>query len=97
MPHITSIWFRPEEPIPLSSGYIIEPTFRMQVIFSDGRILSVIQGPHTYGGDQGLYECGYVLSEEVGLAAHPVWGDSVNGHLDEDEVVSELRWIRDDE
>lgn len=64
-----------------------------QVIFTfaNGYKASVIQGPYTYGGDDGLYEMG-VLDPQGNLNYdNPVTPDDVAGYLDSGEVVEKLR------
>lgn len=92
MPTITRVEAQVEKQGVTASGYVIEPTFHLQVHFSDGRMLSIIQGPHSYGGPEGYYECGYFLSEDS-MGTHPQWGDMVRGWQNEDEVEEQVRWI----
>ena len=96
MPTITRVEAQVEKRLELPSGYVIEPTFHLQVHFSDGRMLSIIQGPHSYGGPDGFYECGYFISPES-MGAHPLWGDSVTGWQIEDDVEEQILWICRDE
>ena len=96
MPTITRVEAQVEKRLELPDGYVIEPTFYLQVHFSDGRMLSIIQGPHSYGGPDGFYECGYFVSHDD-MGTHPLWSDSVTGWQTEEDVESQILWICRDE
>ena len=67
----------------------IPDTFNLRVYLSSGEMLSIIQGPWSYGGKNGLYEMGYFKGGE--LVKLERWGDEVMGHLEEFEVENEIK------
>lgn len=57
-------------------------------IFDNGYGVSVIQGPHTYGGDAGLYEAAILDNGEITYSSGIT--DDVIGWLTEDDISSLL-------
>jgi hypothetical protein len=63
--------------------------------FDNGYGVSVVQGPHSYGGKVGLYELA-VLDENGKLHYdNPVANGNVRGHLTPDEVTELLKQIQE--
>lgn len=66
-------------------------TTQVVFTFTNRYKASVIQGPYTYGGDQGQYEMG-VLDPNGNLNYdNPVTPDDVAGYLSTEDVVEKLR------
>jgi len=64
-----------------------------RIMFDNGYGASVVVGPHTYGGEDGLYELA-VLDNNGNLTYEtPVTGD-VEGYLSEDDVTKLLEQIQ---
>jgi len=64
-----------------------------RIMFDNGYGASVVIGPYTYGGENGLYELG-VLGKDGKLCYDtPVTGD-VEGYLSEDDVTRLLEQIQ---
>ena len=60
-----------------------------KVMFDNGYGASVIIGPHTYGGEDGLYELG-VLGKDKKLTYDTPVTDDVEGYLSETQVTDLL-------
>jgi len=63
------------------------------VQFSNGYGASIVQGPHTYGGSDGLYELAVFGKNGSITYDTPVTSD-VEGYLTEDDVTSLLEQIQ---
>lgn len=59
-------------------------TKRMRVEFANGYTASIIQGPYSYGGEQGLYEIAVLHGDEL-IYDTPIT-DNVLGRLHSEEV-----------
>ena len=64
-----------------------------KVMFDNGYGASVIIGPHTYGGGDGLYELA-VLGKDKKLTYDTPVTDDVEGYLSEDDVTKLLEQIQ---
>jgi hypothetical protein len=64
-----------------------------RVMFDNGYGASVVVGPHTYGGEDGLYELG-VLGKDGKLTYDTPVTDDVEGYLSEDDVTRLLEQIQ---
>ena len=64
-----------------------------RIIFDNGYGASVIIGPHTYGGEDGLYELG-VLGKDGKLTYNTPVTEDVEGYLSEDDVTKLLEQIQ---
>ena len=64
-----------------------------KVMFDNGYGASVIIGPHTYGGEDGLYELA-VLGKDKKLTYDTSVTDDVEGYLTEDDVTKLLEQIQ---
>ena len=64
-----------------------------RIMFDNGYGASVIIGPHTYGGEDGLYELG-VLGKDKKLTYDTPVTDDVEGYLSEDDVTKLLEQIQ---
>ena len=64
-----------------------------KVMFDNGYGASVIKGPHTYGGEDGLYELA-VLGKDKKLTYNTSVTDDVEGYLSEDDVTKLLEQIQ---
>lgn len=62
------------------------------VHFPSGYSVSVIQGPHTYGGSQGLYELAVLFNGNMNYD-NPVANGNVRGYLTPDEVTSLIQQV----
>jgi hypothetical protein len=62
-------------------------------MFDNGYGASVVVGPHTYGGEDGLYELAVLDSNGNLTYETPVTGD-VEGYLSEDDVTKLLEQIQ---
>ena len=60
-----------------------------RIIFDNGYGATVVQGPHTYGGADGLYELAVVGKNDEICYDTPVTGD-VEGYLSEAQVTDLL-------
>ena len=60
-----------------------------RIMFDNGYGASVIIGPHTYGGEDGLYELG-VLGKDKKLTYDTPVTDDVEGYLSEAQVTDLL-------
>ena len=64
-----------------------------RIMFDNGYGASVIIGPHTYGGEDGLYELGVLVKDKKLTYDTPVTED-VKGYLSEDDVTKLLEQIQ---
>jgi hypothetical protein len=64
-----------------------------RIMFDNGYGASVVVGPHTYGGEDGLYELAVLDSNGNLTYETPVTGD-VEGYLTEDDVTKLLEQIQ---
>ena len=64
-----------------------------RIMFDNGYGASVIIGPHTYGGEDGLYELG-VLGKDGKLTYDTPVTDDVEGYLSEADVTDLLTKIQ---
>ena len=64
-----------------------------RIMFDNGYGASVIIGPHTYGGEDGLYELG-VLGKDKKLTYNTPVTEDVKGYLSEDDVTKLLEQIQ---
>ena len=64
-----------------------------RIMFDNGYGASVIIGPHTYGGEDGLYELG-VLGKDKKLTYDTPVTEDVEGYLSEDDVTRLLEQIQ---
>jgi len=64
-----------------------------RVMFDNGYGASVVIGPHTYGGEDGLYELAVLDSNGNLTYETPVTGD-VEGYLTEEGVTEFLKQIQ---
>ena len=64
-----------------------------RIMFDNGYGASVIIGPHTYGGEDGLYELG-VLGKDGKLTYDTPVTEDVKGYLSEDDVTKLLEQIQ---
>ena len=64
-----------------------------RIMFENGYGASIVKGPHTYGGDEGLYELA-VLDSEGKLTYETPITDDVEGYLTEDEVTKLMEQIQ---
>ena len=60
-----------------------------RIIFDNGYGASIVQGPHSYGGSDGLYELAVVGKDDEICYDTPVTGD-VEGYLSETQVTDLL-------
>ena len=68
------------------------PHIQAWVNFPNGFEVSIINGFHSHGGRQGLYEIGVFKD---GIMCDPLgWGDDVKGWLKPEDVEQELANIR---
>ena len=72
---------------PMGSGII------SRIKFDNGFGASVVKGPHTYGGKDGLYELAVLDSEGELTYSTPVTSD-VEGYLTEEDVTILLKQIQ---
>lgn len=75
------------KPHPMGSGII------SRIKFDNGYGASVVKGPHTYGGDKGLYELA-VLDSNDELTYMTSVTDDVEGYLTEEDVTNLLIQIQ---
>jgi hypothetical protein len=64
-----------------------------RVMFDNGYGASVVVGPYTYGGEDGLYELA-VLGKDKKLTYNTSVTDDVEGYLSEDDVTKLLEQIQ---
>jgi hypothetical protein len=64
-----------------------------RIMFDNGYGASVIIGPHTYGGEDGLYELG-VLDKDGKLTCDTPVTSDVEGWLSEDDVTKLMEQIQ---
>jgi len=64
-----------------------------RIMFDNGYGASVVVGPHTYGGEDGLYELG-VLGKDGKLTYDTPVTDDVEGYLTENEVTKLMEQIQ---
>jgi len=65
-----------------------------RIEFDNGYGASVVKGPHTYGGKDGLYEMGILDSSGNLTYETPITNDVI-GYLSESEVSDYLRKIQE--
>jgi hypothetical protein len=63
------------------------------VQFPNGYGASIVKGPHTYGGPQGLYELA-VFGKDGGITYDTPITDDVLGYLSEEEIEKTLTDIK---
>jgi hypothetical protein len=64
-----------------------------RIIFDNGYGATVVQGPHSYGGSDGLYELAVIGKDDEICYDTPVTGD-VEGYLSEAQVTDLLTKIQ---
>jgi hypothetical protein len=64
-----------------------------RIIFDNGYGASVVTGPHTYGGDEGLYELA-TLGQDGKLTYATSVTNDVEGYLTEEDVTKLLTQIQ---
>ena len=64
-----------------------------RIMFDNGYGASVVVGPYTYGGEDGLYELG-VLGQDGKLTYDTPITDDVEGYLSEEGVTQLLKQIQ---
>jgi hypothetical protein len=64
-----------------------------RIKFDNGYGASVVKGPHTYGGNDGLYELAVTDSNDDLTYTTPVTSD-VEGYLTEEDVTILLKQIQ---
>lgn len=64
-----------------------------RIHFDNGFGASIVKGPYTYGGDEGLYELA-VLDKDGSLTYETVITNDVIGHLTEQDVTDVLAQIQ---
>jgi hypothetical protein len=64
-----------------------------RIKFDNGYGASVVKGPHTYGGKEGLYELAVTDAEDRLTYTTPVTSD-VEGYLTEEDVTKLLEQIQ---
>lgn len=67
----------------------VHRNIQTRMIFDNGWGVSVIQGPHTYGGEQGLYEMAVMLDGEIDYDNTVSNGDVI-GYLTPDMVTEKM-------
>jgi len=75
------------KPHPRGSGII------SRIKFDNGYGASVVKGPHTYGGNEGLYELAVIDANDQVIYETPVTND-VEGYLREEDVTILLKQIQ---
>ena len=75
------------KPHPMGSGII------SRIKFDNGYGASVVKGPHTYGGNDGLYELAVTDSNDELTYSTPITND-VEGYLTEEAVTKLLTQIQ---
>ena len=66
---------------------------KCKIQFDNGYGASVVQGPHTYGGEDGLYELAVLDSNGELTYETPITSD-VEGYLNEQDVTKLLEQIQ---
>ena len=64
-----------------------------RIMFDNGYGASIVKGPHTYGGREGLYELA-VLGKDGKLTYETPVTSDVEGYLTEDDVTKLLEQIQ---
>ena len=64
-----------------------------RIYFDNGYGASVVQTPHTYGGDMGLYELA-VFGKDGHITYDTTITNDVEGYLSEDDVTNLLEQIQ---
>jgi hypothetical protein len=75
------------KPHPRGSGII------SRIKFDNGYGASVVKGPHTYGGNEGLYELAVIDANDQVTYDTPVTND-VEGYLTEEDITKLLEQIQ---
>lgn len=75
------------KPTPMGSGVI------SRIKFDNGYGASVVKGPHTYGGNEGLYELAVIDANDQVTYETSVTND-VEGYLTEEDVTILLKQIQ---
>jgi hypothetical protein len=75
------------KPPPMGSGMI------SRIKFDNGYGASVVKGPHTYGGNEGLYELAVIDANDQVTYETSVTND-VEGYLTEEDVTILLKQIQ---
>lgn len=57
---------------------------RGNVKFKNGHSISIVRGPYSYGGPEGLFE---IMPSEASVLGED-WGDTVMGYLTPEEVLT---------
>jgi hypothetical protein len=65
-----------------------------RIMFDNGYGASVVIGPYTYGGEDGLYELAVILGSDGKLTYDTPVTDDVEGYLTEDEVTKLMEQIQ---
>jgi hypothetical protein len=65
-----------------------------RIMFDNGYGASVVIGPYTYGGEDGLYELAVILGSDGKLTYDTPVTDDVEGYLTEDDVTRLLEQIQ---
>jgi hypothetical protein len=68
---------------------------RARLYFPNGYGVSVVIGPYSYGGNQGLYELAVVIEETGDLTYNTPITDDVIGHLTPDEVTEIMQQVQE--
>ena len=76
------------KPHPMNGSGVVS-----RIKFDNGFGASVVKGPHTYGGDQGLYELAVLDSDGELTYMTPITND-VEGYLTEEDVTKLLEQIQ---
>ena len=65
-----------------------------RIMFDNGYGASVVIGPHTYGGEDGLYELAVISGSDGKLTYDTPVTDDVEGYLTEDDVTKLMEQIQ---
>ena len=76
------------KPHPMNGSGVVS-----RIKFDNGFGASVVKGPYTYGGDQGLYELAVLDSDGELTYSTPITSD-VEGYLTEEDVTKLLTQIQ---
>lgn len=76
------------KPHPMNGSGVVS-----RIKFDNGFGASVVKGPYTYGGDQGLYELAVLDSDGELTYMTPITSD-VEGYLTEEDVTKLLEQIQ---
>ena len=76
------------KPHPMNGSGVVS-----RIKFDHGFGASVVRGPHTYGGNEGLYELAVTDAEDRLTYTTPVTSD-VEGYLTEEDVTKLLEQIQ---